>query len=150
MSDSLRPHGQQHPRPPCQSPAPRVAHLPKLMCIESVMPFNHLILVIPFSSCPQSFPASGSFQMSRLFASGGQSIGVKIKHYIQQLSDRAWSIIQISNKESTEWRSIKQIRPTDSFVWPICHLIFQYIKINFEINMLHLLLKPSSYLQLAQ
>ena len=41
--------------------------------IESVMPSNHLI---PFSSCPQSFPVSGSFQMSQLFASGGQNIGV--------------------------------------------------------------------------
>ena len=47
--------------------------LPKLMSIESVMPSIHLIL---FSSCPQSFPASGSFQMSQLFASGSQSIGV--------------------------------------------------------------------------
>ena len=44
--------------------------------IELVMPSNHLILCHPFSSCPQSFPASGSFQMSQLFASGGQSIGV--------------------------------------------------------------------------
>ena len=44
--------------------------------IESVMPSSHLILCRPFSSCPQSFPASGSFQMSKLFASGGQSIGV--------------------------------------------------------------------------
>ena len=47
--------------------------LPKLMSIESVMPSIHLIL---FSSCPQSFPASGSFQMSQFFMSGGQSIGV--------------------------------------------------------------------------
>ena len=49
------------------------------MSIESVMPSNHLIIsssVIPFSSCPQSFPASGSFQMSQFFTSGGQSIGV--------------------------------------------------------------------------
>ena len=44
--------------------------------IESVMPSNHLILCCPFSSCPKSFPASGSFPMSQLFASGGQSIGV--------------------------------------------------------------------------
>ena len=50
--------------------------LPKLMSIESVMPSNHLISVVPFSSCPQSFPASGSFPMSQLFASGGQSIGI--------------------------------------------------------------------------
>ena len=46
----------------------------KLMSVELVMPSNHLILCPTFSSCPQSFPASGSFQMSQLFASGGQSI----------------------------------------------------------------------------
>ena len=50
--------------------------LPKPMSTESVMPFNHLILVVPFSSHLQSLPASGSFQMSRLFTSGDQSIGV--------------------------------------------------------------------------
>ena len=50
--------------------------LHKLMSIESVMPSNHLILVIPFSSCLQSFPASGSFPVSQFFASGGQSIEV--------------------------------------------------------------------------
>ena len=48
----------------------------KLMSIESVMPSNHLILCRPFSSCLQSFPASGSFPMSQFFTSGGQSIGV--------------------------------------------------------------------------
>ena len=47
----------------------------KLVSIESVMPSNQLISAVPFSSCPQSFPASGSFPMSQLFASGGQSIG---------------------------------------------------------------------------
>ena len=49
--------------------------LPKRMSIESVMPSNHLILCFPFSSCPQSFSASGSFPMSQFFTSGGQSIG---------------------------------------------------------------------------
>ena len=49
--------------------------LPKLMSVESVMPSNHLILCHPFSSCLQSFPASGSFPMSQFFTSGGQSIG---------------------------------------------------------------------------
>ena len=48
----------------------------KFMSIESVMPSNHPSSVVPFSSCPQCFPASGSFQMSQLFASGGQSVGV--------------------------------------------------------------------------
>ena len=45
------------------------------MSIESMMPSNHLILCSPFSSCPQSFPASGSFQMKKLVTSGGQSMG---------------------------------------------------------------------------
>ena len=50
--------------------------LPKHMSIESVMPSNHLISVIPFSSCLHSFPASGSFTMSQFFTSGGQNFGV--------------------------------------------------------------------------
>ena len=47
----------------------------KVMPIESMMPSNHLLLVAPFSSCPQSSPASGSFPMWQFFASGGQNIG---------------------------------------------------------------------------
>ena len=74
MSNSSQPHGLQHARLlPCPSPNSR--SLLKLMSIMSVMPSNHLILCRPLSSCPQSFPASGSFQMSQFFASGGQSIG---------------------------------------------------------------------------
>ena len=61
--------------------------LPKPMFIKSVMPFNHLILV-PFSSCPQSLPASGSFPMSWLFASGGQSIGVSASTSVPPMTPR--------------------------------------------------------------
>ena len=74
MSDSLRPHEPQHARPPCPSPTPRVHPNPCPLgrwCHPTISSS-----VVPFSSCPQSFPASGSFQMSQLFASGGQSIGV--------------------------------------------------------------------------
>ena len=69
VSDSLRPHT----RPPCQSPTPGVLPNPCPLCwwCHPAIPS-----VVPFSSCPQSFPASGSFQMSQLFTSGGQSIGV--------------------------------------------------------------------------
>ena len=71
MSDSLQPHEPQHPRPPCPSPTPRVHPNPcPLRCHPAISSS-----VVPFS-CLQSFPASGSFQMSQLFASGGQSIGV--------------------------------------------------------------------------
>ena len=73
-SNSLQPHVSQHCRPPCPSPTPGVHPNPcpsSRSCHPTISSS-----VVPFSSCPQSFPASGSFQMSQLFASGGQSIGV--------------------------------------------------------------------------
>ena len=63
----------------------------KLTCIESVMPSNHLLLCIPFSSCRQSFPASGSFQLSQLFASGGQSIRVSASTAVLPMNTQDWS-----------------------------------------------------------
>ena len=74
MSDSLWPHELQHARPPCPSQTPRVHPNPcplSQWCHPTISSY-----VIPFSSCPQSFPASGCFQMSQLFASGGQRTGV--------------------------------------------------------------------------
>ena len=70
MSDSLQPHELQHAWPPCPSPTPGVHQNPCSLC-----PWCHPTIstsVIPFSSCPQSFPESGSFQMSQFFTSGGQ------------------------------------------------------------------------------
>ena len=69
VSDSLRPYESQHTRPLCPSPTPRV--YPN-SCPLSPTSSS----VVPFSSSPQSFPASGSFPISQLFASGGQSVGV--------------------------------------------------------------------------
>ena len=74
MSDSLRPHEPQHGRPLCPSPTPRVysnSYPLSRWCHPAISSS-----VVPFSSHLQSFPSSGSFQMSQLFASGGQSIGV--------------------------------------------------------------------------
>ena len=67
--------------------------LPKLTSIKSVMPSNHLILcpsAIPFSSCLQSFPTSRSFQMSQLFASGGQNIGVSASTSVLPMNTQDW------------------------------------------------------------
>ena len=74
MSDYLQPHELQHARLPCPSPTPGVHSnsCPSSRWCHPAISSS----VIPFSSCPQSLPASGSFQMSQLFASGGQSIGV--------------------------------------------------------------------------
>ena len=74
VSDSLWHHESQHARPPCPSPAPGVHPNPRpssQWCHPAISSS-----VVPFFSCPQSFLASGSFQMSQLIASGGQSIGV--------------------------------------------------------------------------
>ena len=76
MSNSLQPYEPQHTRPPCPSPTPGVHPDPcplSRWCHPTISSS-----VVPFSSCPQSFPASGSFQMSQLFTSGGQSIGVSV------------------------------------------------------------------------
>ena len=74
VSDSLRPHGLQPPRLPCPSPTPGVCSnsYPSSRLCHPIISAS----VVPFSFCLQSFPASGSFQMSQFFASGGQRIEV--------------------------------------------------------------------------
>ena len=74
VSDSLRPHEPQHARPPCPSPTPEV-HSNTCPSSRWCHPTTSSS-VVPFYSCPQSLPASGSFPMSQLFTWGGQSIGV--------------------------------------------------------------------------
>ena len=74
VSNSLRPHGPQHARPPCPSPTPGV--YPNSCPLSRWCHPTIASSVVPFSSCLQSFPASGSFPMSQLFASDGQSIRV--------------------------------------------------------------------------
>ena len=89
VSDSLRPHEPQHARPPCPSKTPRVHQNPcplSRWCHPAISSS-----VVPFSSCPQSLPASGSFHMSQLFASGGQSIGVSASASVLPMNIQDWS-----------------------------------------------------------
>ena len=74
VSDSLQPHGLQHTRLPCPSPTPGAYSTSRPLSRRCHTTISSS--VVPFSSCLQSFPASGSFPMSQFFASGGQSIGV--------------------------------------------------------------------------
>ena len=89
VSDSLQPHESQYARPPCPSPTPEVhpnSGASSRWC--------HLVIsssVIPFSSCPQSLPASGSFQMSQLFAWGGQSTAVSASASVLPMNTQDWS-----------------------------------------------------------
>ena len=89
VSDSLWPHESQHARPPCPSPTPGV--YPNSCPLSRWCHLTISSSVIPFSSCPQSFPASGSFQMSQLFASGGQSIGVSASTSVFPMNTQDWS-----------------------------------------------------------
>ena len=79
VSGSLRSHGPQHTRPPCLSPTPGV--YPNSCPLSQWCHPTISSSVIPFFSCPQSFPASRSFQMSLLLASTGQSIRVQLQHW---------------------------------------------------------------------
>ena len=89
MSDSLRPHGLQHARSPCPSPTPRV--YPNSCPLSRWYHPTISSSVIPFSSSLQSFPASGSFQMSQLFAWGGQSIGASASTSLLPMNTHDWS-----------------------------------------------------------
>ena len=100
MSDSLWPHEPQHTRPPCPSPTPGVHPNPcplSQWCHPTISSS-----VIPFSSCPQSLPASGSSQMSQLFAWGDQSIGFSASTSVLPMNTQDWSPL-----EWTGWISLQ-------------------------------------------
>ena len=100
MSDSLRPHESQHARPPCPSPTPGVysnSRPSSWWCHPAISSS-----VIPFSSCPQSLPASGSFPVSQLFAWRSQSIGVSALASVLSMNTQGWSPL-----EWTGWISLQ-------------------------------------------
>ena len=89
VSDSLRPHESQHARHPCPSPTSRVyanSCPSSRWCHPAISSF-----VVPFSSCPQSLPASQSFPMSQLFAWSGQSTGVSALALVLPMNTQDWS-----------------------------------------------------------
>ena len=100
VSDSWWPHELQHDRPPCLSPTPGVYpnSCPSSWWCHPAISFS----VVPFSSCPQSLPESGSFPMSQLFASGGQSIGVSASASVPPMNTQDWSPLD-------HWINLKQI-----------------------------------------
>ena len=90
VSNSLQPHEPQHARLPCLSPTPEVHPNPcplSWRCHPAISS-----TVVPFS-CSQSFPASGSFQMNQLFASGGQNIGVPASTSVLPMNTQDWSTL---------------------------------------------------------
>ena len=100
---------------------------PKPMSIESVMPSNISSSVVPFSSCPQSFPTSGSFPMSQLFAWGGQSIGVSASTSVLPMNTQDWSSlgwtgwISLQSKGLSRIFSNTQFKSINSLVLSLLH-----------------------------
>ena len=107
ISDSLGPHGLQHARPPCPSPTPR-AYTNSCPVSRWCHP-TILSSVIPFSSYPQSFSASGSFQMSQLFASGGQSIRVSGSVSVLPMNIQDWFLLGLPCWISLQSKALSRV-----------------------------------------
>ena len=79
----------------------------KHMSIESMLPYNHLILCIPFSSCLQSFPASGSFPMSHFFPSGGENIGLSTS--VLQMNIQDWFLLGLTGLTPLQSKGLSRV-----------------------------------------
>ena len=107
VSDSLQPHDPQYTRPPCPSPTPRVHPNPcplSQWCHPAISSS-----VVPFSSCPQSPPASGSFQMSQLLTSGGQNIGVSASTSVLPMNTQDWSPLGWTGWTSLQSKGLSRV-----------------------------------------
>ena len=107
VSDSLQPHGLQHPRLPCPSPSPRACSnsYPLSWWYHPTILFS----VIPFSSCLQSFPASGSFPMRQFFASGGQSIEASATALVLPMNIQGWFHLGLTGLISLQSRGLSRV-----------------------------------------
>ena len=107
VSDSLQPHESQHARPPCPSPTPRVysnSCLSSRWCHPAISSS-----VVPLSSCPQSFPVSGSFPMSQLFSWGGQSTGVSASASVLPVNTQDWSPLGWTGWISLQFKGLSRV-----------------------------------------
>ena len=107
MSNSLQPHGLQHARPPCPSPTPGV--YPNSCPLSWWCHPTISSSVFPFSSCPQSFPASGAFPVSQFFASGGQSIGASASTSVLPMNTQDWSPLGWSGWISSQSKGLSRV-----------------------------------------
>ena len=113
MSDSLRPRGLQHTRLPCPSPSPRVCSnsCPLSQWCHPAMTSS----VTPFSSCPQSFPASDCFTVNWLFTSGGQSIGASASASVLPMNIQGWFPLVLTGLISLLSKQLSRVFSTPQF-----------------------------------
>ena len=113
VSDSLQPHEPQHTRPPCPSPAPGV--YPNSCPLSQWCHPTISSSVVPFSSHPQSFPASGSFPMSQFLASGSQTIGISASASVLSMNIQDWFPLGWTGWISLSPRDSQESSPTPQF-----------------------------------
>ena len=133
VSDSLRPHESQHARPPCPSPTPGV-HSDSCPLSRWCHPAISSS-VIPFSSCPQSLPASGSFPMSQLFAWGGQSTGVSALASVLPMNTQDWSLHRAL--DNFLWITLILVNVLPKWVlanWIFFYIIFSNILFHYGLS----------------
>ena len=106
VSDSLRPHGRQHAGPPCPSPTSGVHSnsRPSSRWWHPAISFS-----VPFSSCPQSLPASESFPMSQLFTWGGQSIGASASASVLPMNIQDWFLLGWTGWTSLQSKGLSRV-----------------------------------------
>ena len=116
VSDSLPPHESQHARPPCPSPTPGVHSnsCPSSRWCHPAISSS----VVPFSSCPQSLPASESFPMSQLFAWGGQRTGVSALASFLPKNTQDWSPLEWTGWISLQSLDISNLNHLGTFTKP--------------------------------
>ena len=107
VSDTLWPHGLQHVTLTCLSPTPRAYSNSHPLCWWCHPTISSS--VIPFSSCLQSFPASGSFQVSQLFVSGGQSIGVSTSTSVLPMNIQDWFPLGLTGLISLQSKGFSRV-----------------------------------------
>ena len=137
MSDSLRPHESQHARPTCPSPTPGVYSnsCPSSRWCHPAISSS----VVPFSSCPQSLPASGSFPMSQLFTWRGQSIGVSVSASVLPMNTQDWSPLGWTGWISLQSKGLsKESPPTPQFK------SINSLALSYLYNNLHIYSAPNS------
>ena len=110
VSDSLRPHGPQHTRPPCPSPTPRAYSnsCPLSRWCHPTISSS----VVSFSSCLQSFSVSGSFPMSQFFTSGGQSIGISASASVLPRNIQDWFPLGLPGRISLLFKALSRVFST--------------------------------------
>ena len=107
VSKSWQPHGLQHARLPCPSPTPQACSnsCPSSQWCHPTISSS----VIPFSSCLQSFPASGAFQISQFFTSGGQSVGVSLSASVLKMNIQVWFPLGWTGWFSLQFKELSRV-----------------------------------------